>query len=93
MSQLNMELLEQLAVTCDWLRNSGIQLPNQSLFDSLLTKTMALLDEIQADDTKILTYNVSRRKVTPFDEKGRTDEEGTEPERLAFKDVSSHPLV
>jgi hypothetical protein len=55
-SQLNMELLEQLSVTCDWLRKSGVKLPNQSAFDSLLNKTMALLDEIQADEPKILVY-------------------------------------
>jgi hypothetical protein len=56
MSQLNLELLEQLVVTCTWLRNSGIHLPNESVFDSLLNKTIALLNEIQADEPKILQY-------------------------------------
>jgi hypothetical protein len=57
MYQLNVELLEHLAVTCDWLRLSGVKLPNESTFDSLLNKTTALLDEIQAHDSpKTLVY-------------------------------------
>ena len=56
MYQLNIELLEQLAITCDWLRNSGVRLPNESAFYSLLTKTTSLLDEIQADSPKTLIY-------------------------------------
>ena len=56
MHQLNLELLEQLAITCDWLRNSGIRLPNESTFYSLLNKTTTLLDEIQADSPKTIVY-------------------------------------
>jgi len=76
MSQLNMELLEQLAVTCEWLRNSGVKLPNQSSFDSLLNKTMALLDEIQADEPKILQY---KKLSDEFSHKKISDGNFTEP--------------
>lgn len=79
MKQLNIELLEQLAVTCRWLRISGISLPNASTFDSLLNKTITLLDEIQADTPIMLQYNVNRRKVTPYGEKDGTDEEVPAP--------------
>jgi hypothetical protein len=75
MYQLNTELLEQLSVTLNFLKNSGVHLPNESTFNSLLNKTMTLLDEIQADEPKILTYNISRRKVTDFREYDGTDEE------------------
>jgi hypothetical protein len=67
MHQLNLELLEQLAVTCDWLRNSGVRLPNASMFYSLLNKATTLIEEIQADKTNLIQYNASRRKVTDFD--------------------------
>jgi hypothetical protein len=56
MHQLNLELLEQLAITCDWLRVSGVKLPNERAFNALLNKTTALLDEIQTDTPRILIY-------------------------------------
>lgn len=56
MHQLNMELLEQFSVACDFILKSGIEVPNASMFASLLNKSMTLLNEIQADTPKILTY-------------------------------------
>ena len=76
MHQLNMELLEQLAVACDFLKKSGVPLPNASTFVSLLSKAVSLLNEIQADEPKMMQY----QKLA--DEKKhllRTDEDETEP--------------
>jgi len=56
MHQLNMELLEQFSIACDFLLKSGIAVPNASTFASLLNKSMALLNEIQAKTPKILQY-------------------------------------
>jgi hypothetical protein len=70
--KLNMELLEQFSVACDFLLKTGVQVPNASTFASLLNKSMSLLNEIL---TKEPQYSTSRRKVTGF----RTDEEETEP--------------
>jgi hypothetical protein len=56
MYQLNSELLEQLAVTCDFIKENGIHVPNEEKFCSLLNKTYALLSEIQADEPKTLVY-------------------------------------
>jgi len=80
MYQLNLELLEQLAVTCEWLQKSGIHFPNETAFFSLLNKTTTLLNEIQGSEPKILHFSPIRRKVT--DEK--TDEEVPEPGAVLF---------
>ena len=77
--RLNLELLEQLDVTCTWLFDNHVKMPNESAFYSLLSKTKAILVEIQADELKTLMYNISRRKVTTFDEKEETDGDVTEP--------------
>jgi hypothetical protein len=81
---LNIELLEQLDVTCNWLLNSYATLPNAEKLNSLLTKSRALLFEIQADKPKILQYNINRRKVTRGDGFNGTDEEVTEPIFLLY---------
>jgi hypothetical protein len=80
MHQLNIELLEQLAVACSFLLQNHVKIPNESTFKSLLRKAWTLLDEIQADEVKGVQYTVSRRKVTPF----RTDEDETEPAKKSF---------
>jgi hypothetical protein len=66
MYQLNVELLEQLAVTCEWLKKSGVHIPNEDTFNSLLNKTTTLLDEIQADSPKtlLLTYQTNCHSKT-----------------------------
>ena len=74
MYQLNIELLEQLAVTLERQKTSGVHNPNEDTFNSLLNKTNTLQDEIQADEPKILTYNINRRKVTDLREYTGTDE-------------------
>lgn len=76
--QLNIELLEQLDVACGWLLDNHIQLPNASTFCSLLTKSKALLKEIQATEPK--TWQIA--KIA--DEKkhlNRTDEEVPAPKQ------------
>ena len=89
MYQLNAELMEQLSVTLSFLRQNNIRLPNQDTFDSLLNKTAALLDEIQADEPKILQYNVSRRKVTDFDNSQRGNRTLITACSLVFKPLKS----
>ena len=74
--ELNVELLEQLDVACTWLIDNRVQVPNESVFYSLLSKSKVLLEEMQADEPIILRYTTnSRRKVTLF----KTDEEVPEP--------------
>jgi hypothetical protein len=85
MYQLNAELLEQLAVTCDWLRRSGVSLPNENAFFSLLNKAVALLNEIQADSPKVLIYQkLSDERKHPEE----SDGEVTEPSCDTFKSNS-----
>jgi len=72
--RLNLELLEQLDVTCTWLFDNHVKMPNDSAFYSLLSKTKAILVEIQADELKTLMYNISRRKVTDNHGAGETDD-------------------
>ncbi len=79
MHQLNIELLEQLNVTCSFILEHKVEIPNKDTLISLMSKAWTLLDEIQADDPKILQYSTNRRKVTAYGEKERTDEEGTVP--------------
>ena len=85
MHRLNMELLEQFSIACDFLLKSGVSVPNASTFASLLNKSMALLNEIQADEPKTLQYNINRRKVTDFGEKDGTVGEVPEPLKDLFK--------
>jgi hypothetical protein len=60
MYQLNVELLEQLAITCDFIKRNKIPVPNEETFNSLLNKTTTLIDEIQADELITLQYSVNR---------------------------------
>jgi len=87
MYQLNVELMEQLSVTLDFLRQNNIQLPNQNLFDSLLNKSMALLNEVQADEPKILQYSkINRQHITDDNlQRKSTDEDFTEPFLWLYK--------
>jgi hypothetical protein len=78
MYQLNMELLEQLGVACGWLLEHNVPIPNASTFTSLVTKSLALLREIQVEEPRMLQY----QKLT--DEKKqhfRTDEEEPVPQK------------
>ena len=78
--ELNVELLEQLDVACAWLIDNHVQVPNESVFYSLLFKSKALLEEMQTDEPAIIQYScISRRKVTALGEKHGTDEEVPEP--------------
>jgi hypothetical protein len=76
MHQLNLELLEQLSVSCRWLMEHKVPIPNAEKICSLLDKAKALVNEIQAETPKILQYR------TPSDEKkhgDQSDGEVTEP--------------
>lgn len=64
MHQLNYELLEQLNITCQWIVDNQIAIPNPDHLHSLLVKSLSLMAEIEADEPKILQYNISKRKVT-----------------------------
>ena len=73
--QLNIELLEQLSVSCSWLMEQRIPIPNAEKIVSLLSKAQSLIREIQSEEPKVLQYSVIRRKVTD----GKSDEEVPEP--------------
>lgn len=49
MHQLCYELLEQLNVSCGFLRQNNIRLPNEEKLASLLSKAMVLLEEINTE--------------------------------------------
>ncbi len=86
MHQLNIELLETLAIACSHITKNHVDVPNESTFISLLGKAWALLDEIKADEPRIIQYTTnSRRKVTPF----RTDEDVPVPTVALFKGVAA----
>jgi hypothetical protein len=56
MHQLNYELMEQLNITCQWIVDSNIKIPNADCLCSLLGKSLALIAEVQADSPKTLVY-------------------------------------
>lgn len=62
--QLNLELLEQLNISCGWLLEHNISIPNAETLCSLLSRAKALVAEIEADTPKIMQYSPIRRKVT-----------------------------
>ena len=70
MYQLNLELLEQLNVTCGWLLKNKINVPNKQSLVSLLIKSRTLLEEIYTSDEFLQTK--------------RTDEDFTEPKSITF---------
>jgi hypothetical protein len=64
MHQLNLELLEQLNVTCQWIIDNNIQVSDEEHMSSLLNKSLTLLNEIYSkpyDDSYHDAQN--RRKV------------------------------
>lgn len=57
MHQLNLELLEQLAIASEWIIANELLVPNIDKFRSLLTKTNALLKELYSTQPeKTLIY-------------------------------------
>jgi hypothetical protein len=82
MFQLNVELLEQLAVTCDWLKKNNVPIQNEETFNSLLNKTTSLLAEIQADEPKSIIYK--KIEQTKFHMNPKTATDFTEPLRTSF---------
>jgi hypothetical protein len=75
MHQLNLELLEQLSVSCSWLMEHSVPIPNAETICSLLRKATILLSEIQADQPTILQY---RKLADETKQPPRTDGEVTE---------------
>jgi hypothetical protein len=70
MHQLNLELLEQYGVLCNWILETNVPIPNKEKLSSLLGKTQTLLKELYASDSpKFLQYQTSRRKVTEADDR------------------------
>jgi hypothetical protein len=79
MHQLNLELLEQLSVSCSWLMEHNVHIPNAETLCSLLKKATTLLGEIQADQPSIFQYQkVADEKKHLF----RTDDKVTEPQTV-----------
>ena len=69
MHQLVLELLEQLDVTCGWLLENKIPIPNRDTIYSLLVKTKTLLDEIH-----------SKTSSDEFLQPKKSDKDLTEPQ-------------
>lgn len=82
--KLNVELLETLSVTAQWLRiyaeKNNIPLPNISTYNSLVNKAEALIEEISSNEL------LDRRKVTYF----RTDEDVPEP-KMRYHELKEKP--
>ena len=76
MHQLNFELLEQLNVVCSYLKENNIKLPNEEKFAGLLSKSVALLAEIQAKTPKTLQYT---KLSDEFLQRKKSDRDFTEP--------------
>jgi hypothetical protein len=56
MYQLNYELLEQLNVACQWILDNQIHISNEEQIRSLLSKAVILLNELRADEPRIIQY-------------------------------------
>jgi hypothetical protein len=75
MHQLNLELLEQLDITCRWLAENITEIPNIDKMRSLLAKTNTLLTEIY-----------SKNPSDEFLQGDESDDKLTEP--ILSKDLS-----
>lgn len=76
MHQLNFELLEQLSISCGWLIEHRVSIPNANTLASLLSKAMVLLTEIQGKDPKIIQY---QELSDEFLQRKKSDGDLTEP--------------
>ena len=82
MHQLNLELIEELDITCKWLLETRIEFPNREKFVSMLNKIDALLNEIYSTHKMQYYY-----KVESADEKkqhSRTDGDVPVPLKAVF---------
>lgn len=88
MHQLNLEILEQLNVTCEWILKSDISIPNKEKLDSLFLKTQALLKELYSSNSlRTLQYQkLADEKKQHF----KTDEEVPEPCERPYSFLSSY---
>jgi hypothetical protein len=78
MHQLNFELIEQLTITCGWLVDNNIEIPNSEHLRSLIGKSLSLIAEIQADEPKILQY---KKLSDDSYHEPRKDDKLTEPKK------------
>ena len=69
-------MLEQLDVTCGWLMEHNVQIPNSNSFASLLAKAKTLLNEIQS---KPIASMLVVRTADENLQRKRTDKDFTEP--------------
>lgn len=54
--QLNFELIEQLNISCQYIVDNNIKVPNESHLRSLVSKSLALIAELQGKTPKTLIY-------------------------------------
>ncbi len=86
MHQLNFELLEQLNVTCQWIIDYKINIPNETLMRSLVGKSLALLNELRGDTPKTLTY---KKIANESLHEPKNNEDFTEPFIMIFLSLNS----
>lgn len=86
MHQLNLELLEQLDVTCGWILDNHIVVPNRERLVSLLAKAKSLLNEAQAETPKILQYG---KLSDGFLQRKKSDKDLTEPDAISVANVNN----
>lgn len=75
MHQLNYELIEQLNVTCQWIIDNKIEVPNADKLQSLIVKSVSLINGVQSETPTFIYRKLADEKKHPF----RTDEDETEP--------------
>jgi hypothetical protein len=76
MYRLNIELLENLAVASEAVCKSQVYFENKDTVASLLNKANSLLEEIQADESKVLQYSVINQKEALSDDGYHGDKNG-----------------
>jgi hypothetical protein len=81
MHQLSLELLEQLDLTCGWLIDNDIQMPNREKFDLLLQKARNLLDEVCSSPSIFRDQKITGDGFSHGHAKRRGDDKFTEPSR------------
>ena len=81
MHSLNLELLEQLDVVCQWIIENKLPIPNKEKLNSLLLKAQTLLQELYFEKTPTLLH----MKLSDENLQGdKSDKEFTEPKNETF---------
>lgn len=79
--QLNFELLEQLNVSCQYIVDNNIEVPNEPHLRSLLSKSLSLIAELQGKEPKTLIYKKVANESLHGD---KTNGNFTEPLKLLY---------